>query len=87
MTLIMIMIMKTNTYTTDCIYTEQSFNLEYLLGETGRLCCKPTCSCNQRSLPPGEGLPYERGGMLVVSFRVAREEMYKNYILYSIHAI
>lgn len=73
-------------------YTEQGFNLEYLLGETSRLYCRPTCSCNQRSLPPGEGLPYERGGMLVVSFRVAREEMYKNYTLsirfiHSIHAI
>ena len=36
-------------------YTEQGFNLEYLLCETSRLYCKPTCSCNQRSLPPGMG--------------------------------
>ena len=72
---------------------EQGFNHEYLLGETGRLYCKPTCSCNQRSLPGGGGDSHMKGAMLVVSFRVACEvQIYKNYIfpirfIYSIYAI
>ena len=52
-----------------------------------------TCSCKQQSLPGGGGGSHMKGtGMLIVSFRVAREEIYKNHILsvrfiYSIHAI
>ena len=69
MTMIMIMIMKTNTYVTDCITQNKVSTLNiYLVRPAGYIASLLALATNEVYLLGGEGLPYERGGMLVVSF-------------------
>ena len=87
MTMIMIMIMKTNTYVIDCITQNKVSTLNiYLVRPAGYIASLLALATNEVYLLVRDS-HMKGAGMLVVSFRVAREEMYKNYILYSIHAI
>ena len=82
------MIMKTNTYVTDCITQNKVSTLNiYLVRPAGYIASLLALATKEVYLLGRDFHMKGAGCSLSQSFRVAREEMYKNYILYSIHAI
>ena len=92
MTMIMINYMKTNTYATDCITQNKVSTLNIFLVRLAGYIASLIALATNKVYSRGGGSHMKGVGMLIVSFRVVREEIYKNYILsirfiYSIHAI
>ena len=88
MTLIMIMIMKTNTYATDCITQNNVSTLNICLVRLAGYVASLLALATNEVYLLGRGSHMKGAGcsLSLLGLHVS-EEMYKNYILYSIHAI